>query len=97
MRTSLASTLGIARVSDPSLGVDADSTVPKLAPPSVDREILTFCASRCVPLTAQVIGTDEPPATVVPPPACEVTRNGPALGSTVSATSSRIGGPSLPP
>ena len=56
----------MASVSDPSFGVLAASTVPKVAPPSVDSEIFTSFASRWVLLTAQVTGTDEPPATVAP-------------------------------
>ena len=95
MRTLAASTLGMTIVSDPSLGVLAVSTVPNVVPPSVDSEIFTLFASRSVPLTSQVTGTDEPPATVEPAAACEVTRNGPAVLSTVRATSSHATPPPL--
>src|SRR5688572_2221577 len=78
--------LGIVTPADPLLGTLAASTVGKLIPPSVDREIFTlaaFTGAPFVPLTFQV--TVWFPLNV-PPPFGDVTVKGPELPSTVMAT-----------
>src|SRR4051794_21217268 len=78
---------GSSTAAEPSFGVDGTSTVGYVAPSSVDRLIFTFgdIDAASVPATFHVTRVGPDWAAEV---ACEVTRNGPAVGSTVRATSS---------
>src|SRR3954454_6591444 len=75
----------------PSFGVEAASTVGKVAPSSVDSRIRTFdvlVGAASVPATFQVTGSVAAVPLLVSV-ACEVRRNGPAPALTVSDVSAK--------
>src|SRR5262245_52624190 len=82
---------GRPTVSLPSFGVEAASTIGKLAPSSVDSRIRTLdvlIGAASVPATLQVTGSPAAlPLSVSV--ACEVRRNGPAAALTVIAVSAK--------
>src|SRR3954447_16520145 len=91
IRAAVVSTCGRVTVAEPSFAVLSASTVGYVAPPSVDRLILTFAAligAASVPATSHVTGWSEPASSVAGAP-CEVTRNGPVPLASTSFVSAR--------
>ena len=88
---------GMVTTSVPSLGVLAASTVEKVCPPSVDKEIFTLAqltGAAVVPATAHVIVCDEPPAHDIAELGA-VTEKGPAVPFTVTVMSVNCVWPTL--
>src|SRR4051794_26486599 len=82
---------GNARLSEPSFGVDAASTVGNVCPPSEDSEIFTFAAligAPEVPATSQVMFWLLP-AGYVTAVSGEVTRNGPVPGARLTTVDAK--------
>ena len=88
-RAVVVSVLGSVTTSVPSFGVLATSTIGYVCPPSVESETFTFAVQtggRSVPAVFQVTVCCEPGGYVTAVSGA-VTRNGPAVGASVSVTS----------
>jgi hypothetical protein len=88
-RAVVVSVLGSVTTSVPSFDVFAASTVGYVCPPSVESEIFTFAVETggsSVPAVFQVTVCCEPGGYVTAVSGA-VTRNGPAVGASVSVTS----------
>jgi hypothetical protein len=88
----VVATFGIVTVSVPSFGVLAESTVGKVVPPSVDKDIFTLAqltGAPVVPATFHVMVWEEPPIHVTFVLG-DVTRNGPEVLLTVITMSVKL-------
>ena len=90
IRACALSASGRKTTCEPSFGVDGVTSFPNVRPPSVDIVMRTFAVptgGALVPATDQVTVSGVPASTVLAL-ACDVTRNGPAVGVSVSVVSS---------